>query len=354
MAYRLKLKESLAKGVRRIACDQLLVADSRLAESSDPVAAVHEARKCLKRTRALLRLVRPGLGEHAFRDENHRLAAIGRQLSGQRDAHVVAGLLARLAAEHGPVGPAASRMLEGLGATEGDGGGRLDAARLREVRAALGEAHEAASALKLSPATWDMVASGLAQSYKLGRKALVHADADPQDVESLHDLRKACQVHWRQMLLLARAWPEAMAVRAQAAKEIAQLLGDDHDIELLMARLQPGAAGDLSARDRAALVGWCDGRHRQLRAQGLARARRLFADRPRRFGHHIMGLWSVAQASVAREDESEGRTASSTAAADPDAVERAALPSAAEPREAPRRRTSASRPLAHRRTSRGT
>ena len=43
----------------------------------------------LKRLRALLRLVRPAMGEAAFEQENAQLRDIGLSLSGERDRHVL-------------------------------------------------------------------------------------------------------------------------------------------------------------------------------------------------------------------------------------------------------------------------
>src|SRR5512138_742089 len=96
MAYRLKLKEPLLKGVRRIAGEQLGNAAARLKSDSDIETCIHEARKSLKRTRALLRLVRPGLGDARFREANARLRDIARGLSAARDRDVVRALLTGL------------------------------------------------------------------------------------------------------------------------------------------------------------------------------------------------------------------------------------------------------------------
>jgi hypothetical protein len=52
MAYRLKLKASLALEVRRIALEQIELARSALSRGSDHASAVHDARRSLKRLRA--------------------------------------------------------------------------------------------------------------------------------------------------------------------------------------------------------------------------------------------------------------------------------------------------------------
>ena len=114
MAYRLKLKEPLTKGVRRIAGEQLGNAAARLEGGSNPETSVHEARKSLKRTRALLRLVRPGLGEADFRKANARLRDIARSLSAARDRDVVRALLKGLEEAKPSIAKAAGRLLAAL------------------------------------------------------------------------------------------------------------------------------------------------------------------------------------------------------------------------------------------------
>src|SRR5262245_3310108 len=89
MAYRLSFADDVASSVRSCAREQLAGAAEQLERADgDPVKAVHEARKHLKKTRALLRLVRPALGREAYRSENDALRDTGLALSGARDADV--------------------------------------------------------------------------------------------------------------------------------------------------------------------------------------------------------------------------------------------------------------------------
>ena len=63
MAYRLKRKETVVDGIRRIAHQQLARAAAELVdESLEPAAQIHQVRKRLKKLRALLRLVRVDIG----------------------------------------------------------------------------------------------------------------------------------------------------------------------------------------------------------------------------------------------------------------------------------------------------
>ena len=69
MTYRFKLQEPISEGVRRIGLEQIEIAAAKLASKDDVASCIHDARRCLKRLRALLRLIRPGLAETVYRRE---------------------------------------------------------------------------------------------------------------------------------------------------------------------------------------------------------------------------------------------------------------------------------------------
>src|SRR5262249_59732979 len=72
MSFQLRPGEPLRKTTRRIVRKQIDAALEELtgANKGPRDEAVHEARKSLKRVRAVLRLVRPVIGEKAYRREN--------------------------------------------------------------------------------------------------------------------------------------------------------------------------------------------------------------------------------------------------------------------------------------------
>lgn len=301
MAFRFKLREPLVKGVRRIAAEQLANAAARLQGDSDPESGVHEARKSLKRTRALLRLVRPGLGETQYRKSNDRLRDIARMLSAARDRDVVRAHLARLKTAKPLIAKAAGRLsaalAEGPGSRAPDNGAgprapaRSMAEALVEIDAVRGDLAE----LGLHPASFETIVAGLTKSHRSGCKALALALANPDEEEALHDLRKAAQAYWRQMILVQQAWPEVCQARAAAAKHVADLLGQDHDVALLEGVLASPEAQCLTRAERGALLRYCTARHRALRIAALPKAQLLFAERSERLGERMRYLWDISR-----------------------------------------------------------
>ena len=88
-------------------------------QEADPVEAVHEARKDMKKLRATLKLVRPVIGEEVYERENGRFRDAGRALSDVRDAQVRAETVEALA-ERFADDPAAGRLVDGASAIAGD------------------------------------------------------------------------------------------------------------------------------------------------------------------------------------------------------------------------------------------
>lgn len=295
MAYRFKLNESLARGVRRIALDQLDLAEQRLKDSSDPATSVHEVRKSLKRTRALLRLVRPGLGENVYRRENGELRDIARLLSAARDADVmretVARIEARLSANRKAcVGPV-RELLNGSGS---HGGSHAASKDLRKAKASIAAARKRLGRVKVKGDGFEPIVQGLEASYRFGRRALSRAERDMEG-EALHELRKAVQHHWRQMLLLTRVWPEICRARAATARDIAQLLGEEHDYTVLMAFMGTHRNNGISSDDFDVVVEACRTRQAEIKTLALPMARRLFADRAKPFARRMEKYWQIAR-----------------------------------------------------------
>src|SRR5215467_10608697 len=111
MTYRFKLQEPIGQAVRRVGLEQIEIATAKLAGTDDVATAIHDARRCLKRLRALLRLVEPGLAEGLYRREAARLAGIGRLLAGARDLHVMRQTLSKLEGRFEALPPGAADRL---------------------------------------------------------------------------------------------------------------------------------------------------------------------------------------------------------------------------------------------------
>lgn len=295
MAYRLKLKTTLALEVRRIGLEQVDIARSALARRDDRAAAVHDARRCLKRLRAMLRLVRPALGETWFKQSNRQLAGLGQRLSQSRDLDVMVVTLSKL--ENGSGGLAkdvAERLRGAVARGRSLANGAARPASDRTLGGALQRAERLFAAERLRGLALVHVAAGLEQSYRKARRTFRKAYQADSD-EAFHNWRKATQAHWRHMQLLGRGWPESIGARAAEAKELSRLLGEDHDLSVLLAFAQKNGATGLAAADLDALRASCLKGQRQIRNVARLHAERLFADRPRQLTKRILRYWKAAE-----------------------------------------------------------
>ncbi len=293
MAYRLSIAGDVPNSVRACAREQLAGAVEQLERAGeDPVRAVHEARKHLKKTRALLRLVRPALGDKACRRENLALRDAGLALSGARDADVRAETAAKLAGYATGRLPADvfAQLHDALAAEaaagRGDAGSEPTdfAAVIAELRAA----ELRIETWPLDAADWDTVVAGAARAYARGREAFAVARATP-DPELLHAWRKRAKDLWYHQRLLAPAWPAILCAQAEEAHRLSELLGDDHDLAVLAARLADETAPLPPAvdADRAALLTLIEQRSHELRAAATQLGHRIYAESPKAFTRRL-------------------------------------------------------------------
>jgi CHAD domain-containing protein len=295
MAYRLKLKTTLALEVRRIALEQIEIARVALARSDDRASAVHDARRSLKRLRAMLRLVRPALGETWFKQSNRQLASLGQRLSLSRDLDVMVVTLSKL--ENGAGGlpkPVADRLRGAVARSRSKADGASTPGSDRGLGRALQRAQTLFAGERLKGIALGHVAAGLEQSYRKARRTFRAAYEAGTD-EAFHNWRKATQAHWRHMQLLGRGWPESIGARAAEAKELSRLLGEDHDLSVLISFAQGSGGSGLARADRDALTSACFQGQRQIRAVARLHGERLFADRPSHLTKRILRYWKAAE-----------------------------------------------------------
>src|SRR6202521_2345817 len=89
MSFHLKRKQGIPDGIKRNVKRQVKKALARLHAKENPDATVYEVRKCFKRIRAALRLVRDELGDTVYRQENILFRDAARSLAAARDVIVL-------------------------------------------------------------------------------------------------------------------------------------------------------------------------------------------------------------------------------------------------------------------------
>ena len=282
-----------------MAFGELEIAHGALATPPERHSGVHSARKCLKRLRSLLLLVRPGMPEPVFATLTDRLAVIARGLAPARDAHALIDAVDKLERETGPgpgQGPIQS-LRAWLHKRRHAAEQNLERSAASDAMRALLEVRPAFAGLAVYPDDFRSVAKGLRRCYRAARQSFQIGFAEGRD-DDLHEWRKGVQHHWRQMQLLAPCWPSELNARAEAARGLSQILGDDHDISLLTRLVSTPTMTFGSLDETAAFLKRCRRRHKALRKDATTLGERLFAERSRPFAERIEAYWQIAANSI--------------------------------------------------------
>jgi CHAD domain-containing protein len=293
MSYQLSLSSAIPDAIRATAHDELAAAVHRLSPDSegtqDPVSAVHGARKNLKKSRALLRLVRSELPKQAYRSENAALRDAGRSISAVRDADVMVASVDALGERYFGDFPASrlQRVRHTLADQASSTRTSLDAALLEDTLAQLRLATERARQWPVQEVDAATLRRGIATAYRRGRGAFARADAQPT-TENLHDWRKRVKDLWYQHRLLAEAWPDVLSVHAQQAHHLSELLGDDHDLAVLAEHLaDPQGRGPIADADVGPMLELIGRRRAELLAEARELAQRMYAEKPQAFAERM-------------------------------------------------------------------
>jgi hypothetical protein len=293
MGYRFRLTEELGAGARRIIGEQLERAIDDFA-ALDPDMAIHKARRRLKKARAALRFIRPGISEKAYRQWNADLRDVGMLFSNERDLFVIAKVAAGLAERAPARSKAAIQGLQGLAAAA-----QMDPKH--EMRDAIIKAGvlrlQAAVQMLISLPCDDLqvvhLAQGFSESQRASRKSYRHAFESGDD-EAFHEWRKAVQRHWRQCLLLKGVWPDFYHARAMVGEKVAGLLGADHDLAILKHFAAAHIDKGLSARQAEVVFALAQERQDEVRAQAQIAGQALNAAKPENLGREAEIYWTSA------------------------------------------------------------
>ena len=291
-------QEPLGSGHRRMALGQLDIAIEALeggAGKASPEERVHEARKALKRLRALVRLLRDELGEQTYERESALLRDAGRRLARARDAEVLLSTLEDLIARHR--GKLASRRgvlrLRAHLQQERDGAAEMALAASATHAGTLAELR----ALRARVSEWELAEPGgieaiepaLERLYGKGCKRMrraAKAKGEARRTRTLHE--------WRKRVKDLRYAAEMLGARkvAKRADDLGELLGEEHDLAVLAQRVRREAkagraSGAPGRRSRKLLLKLIAKRRARLRKRALRDGERLYARKPARFVRRV-------------------------------------------------------------------
>ena len=295
MAYRLKHGESVIRGLKRAAREEMEEAGAQLSGHKRPGRdeAIHDARKSIKKVRALLRLANPEQ-EGIYGRENARLRDIARRLSKFRDAFAIIETFDALKNKFKRETRNQLRSVR-LGLTKR----RSQSAREEDVGIVIVEAASALRSAAKRVRTWPLrvdgfaaIGPGLEETFRAGRKALalVRKDARP---ENLHELRKRVKDHWYHLRLLEDLWTDMIRASEKSLKDLETLLGNDHNLAVLRETIVADPASYGEKKEIDLTLHLIEKYQKELREQSLVLTARIYEEKPRAFSRRMAGLWEA-------------------------------------------------------------
>jgi CHAD domain-containing protein len=294
MAFRLHSTEPIPAGLRRLARKELRSISKHLDGATPPRDdAIHEARKSVKKVRALAEVVEADKGRGIGKSAK-RLQAISRRLSRLRDADAMLEILNKLRShdrqilnEHAFARVRRSLLSHKRSVMKTANHKRAWRQLLKRVRRIRRDARQWQPAHR----RFGALVPGIRVAYRRGRKAMARARQRQRAVD-FHEWRKEMKALWYELRLLEESSPRIRRdVRALHRAET--WLGDEHNVVVLCAELSKNGSlceGQIDV-DRVRLAG--DRYQTELRRKALESASRVYARTARNYVDAIERQWKT-------------------------------------------------------------
>jgi CHAD domain-containing protein len=296
MAYRLRRRGSIGGEVRRLVDKQLALAIAELRTVGDPRSddAVHDARRHVKKVRALLRLVHPALGA-PYRAANRRMRLANRMLAPIADAESVIDSLARLKKKYGTT--LTGRTLTPIHSALVERSQRIDRKAtldrvLRKTTHLLRAERARVGGLTLDAHGVHAIAPGLERSYRRARKTMARVILEPS-TENYHVWRQRVKDLWFQIRLIEGRCGKRLRREERRLEALDGCLGECHNVDLLERVVMNEAL--VSRRQAARCLRLLRRYQGELRHRAVTLGSAIFEEKPRRFARRVRLLWRSAK-----------------------------------------------------------
>jgi CHAD domain-containing protein len=299
MPFRVQPDESGSEAVRRIAREQLgKIRDEVGVPPPQRDEAVHDARKRFKKLRALLKLVRDEVPRKTYRRENTCFRDTARPLSEVRDARVLVETLDELRRRFPEAPKAELRRARGalLRRQEETARRVLDEeGTLAAVADAARQARKRVKDWAPGAGDWSVLKGGLRRTYRQGLAALAAVHSASTDA-NLHEWRKRVKDLWYQLEILEPTHPDVLGELAKRAHELADHLGDDHDLVVLGQTIHDVFRSEGDGAPGGEWSRLIQRRRGELQQEALRLGEELYRDRPKDFVRRLKGYWKAWRA----------------------------------------------------------
>ena len=302
MSTQIHIQESIQANVQRImqiridACRQSLQQD-------EPHTAVHQARKQMKKIRALLRLVRYPIGEENYREANTYFRDAARLISDARDVAAsweTASQLESLLTTPGDrraVGQLKRHLRAKKAAIT-----RYQVHRgslLSSVQDALEDAERFHRSWTITEDGFSAVAHGIKHVYRQCQKRREAAYKHPTP-EAFHEWRKSVKYLRYQVDTLSLLWPGLLGALEKELHQLTDYLGDDHDLVVLQEMLE--ATERMPPATARSVFQVIEEQRASLQQSAKLLSQKLFYRKPKRFVADLAYWWEVEERRAAQQE----------------------------------------------------
>jgi CHAD domain-containing protein len=295
VAFRLKTGEAVSSDIRRIVLQQLDRANSELTSIGDPESdqAIHDARRRVKKIRAIIRLVRPVLNKaHRADPELRRVSKMLAPVAdGQGVIDTLSLLLKRYRRELPRKTAAAirtdlidrSRQIDSKASKQGV---------LEKAQMTLRAERRRVKHWRLRAEGFRALAPGLKDSVRRARLAMMTAWLHPT-AQHHHTWRRHVKNHWFHVRLLSGRCGYRLQPYQRQLEALDGILGEYHNLVLLHEVLVSDST--LAQREVARCLRIVQRYQSELRRQAQVLGIRIYSEKPRRFVRRVRELWDAHQ-----------------------------------------------------------
>jgi CHAD domain-containing protein len=234
-----------------------------------------------------MRLAIPEVGTNRHTREDRCVRKIGRLVSDLRDAQVRLQTLIQLRDDTAK-GPEDSPFprIEELLSLERESFSAAFAGWQKQAIPQLERVEARLLKWPLEGLTWKQICGAVGKIYKRGQRGLAKTIDDPEP-ENFHAWRKRVKDIWYQLRILQPLNRMVLTEMARDAEVLGELLGREHDLNFLWARLETEKGDEALCDELAQLEKLIRKRGKRLRTNALELGRRFYAEPAKAFAKRI-------------------------------------------------------------------
>lgn len=296
--YQVQPLENSEEAIKRVILEEIdgsvgVLTDSEVSRDE----AVHEARKSMKRIRALLRLVREEIGEEVFDRENVCYRDAARKLAPLRDSAVMVETLDLIHSRYeedltaDTIELIREKLVERKEEMRGEFLQQKDV--FPAVVKALLAGRERVDELPIGYQDFRAYDGGMRRVYRRGRDRMMMAYEDNESPEKFHDWRKRVKYLWHHIEFFQPLWPVIFEPLANELHQLSDYLGEANDAAVLEKFFRNSEADFPDDTSLALLIKVLKEYRKNLERAAQPLGYKIYAEKPRDFVKRIEVYWEI-------------------------------------------------------------